>query len=458
MKSMSVKLKITLWFAAFITAILAAALVLFMSAGSSVLTARAQRTLQQLVQDNSRQLEYTDDRRDLQYGYQYIEFGDGWLIIEDDFLDRNSGVYCALFDSRGNLLYGTNIGGYRRDSSGQVSECEYRGRQYYVYSRPLSGNGLDGLIMQGAVAGNANDYLLDGLFSEAVFILPVLAALALAGGYLLAGAALRPLEKITKSAEAINSGEDLSARIDIGEGGDEIHRLARSFNRMTARLERSFEEEKQFTSDISHELRTPVSVILARSESAAGNPKSVRIIRRQALRMKNMLERMLSYSRLARMDRLAEKEEFDISAMCTALREERRLRQSDGIAFHSDIQPRLRVLADEGLMIQAVQNLIDNAFKYGRPGGNIWLSLCAGGGMVYIAVADDGIGIPRRQRDKVFGRFYRVDRARSDGESLGLGLAVTKEIVRLCGGGISLSGRPGGGSVFVISVAQAGKN
>ena len=459
MKSFSIKAKITRWFSLLILAILAAALALFMSAGSSVLRARGQRTLQELVQKNSEELTYTADRRDILYGYQYIIYGDGYLIIRDNFLDRENGVYCALFDSAGNLLYGTHVGAFPISADGVVHTLSRSDRDYYVYSHPLSGEGLDGLIMQGVVEKDANRFLLDGLFSEALLILPALALLAVGGGYILAAVMLRPIQKISQSAAAISGGEDLSRRIDIGGGNDEVHRLADSFNKMLARLETSFEEEKQFTSDISHELRTPVSVILAQSELAADNPdpKAMEVIRRQALRMKNILERMLSYSRLARLESLPARETVDISLMCRALAEEQRLKDCRGMHLHRDIQPDLLAVGDEGLIIQALVNLLDNACKYGAQDGNIWLTAGRNGRKVYIQVADDGPGIPRRQQGKVFGRFYRADtsRTRDAGGSLGLGLAVVRQIARLCGGSISLSSRPGKGCTFTLTLPAA---
>lgn len=201
MKSFSIKAKITRWFSLLILAILAAALALFMSAGSSVLRARGQRTLQELVEENSRELTYTTDRRDILYGYQYIIYGDGYLIIRDDFLDREKGVYCALFDSSGNLLYGTHVGAFPISADGSIHTLSNSEREYYVYSQVLSGDGLDGLIMQGVVEKDANRFLLDGLFSEALLILPALAVLAVGGGYILAAVMLRPIKKISQAPQ-----------------------------------------------------------------------------------------------------------------------------------------------------------------------------------------------------------------------------------------------------------------
>ena len=105
-----------------------------------------------------------------------------YLIIRDNFLDRENGVYCALFDSAGNLLYGTHVGAFPISADGTVHTFSRSDRDYYVYSHPLSGEGLDGLIIQGVVEKDANRFLLDGLFSEALLILPALALLAVGGG------------------------------------------------------------------------------------------------------------------------------------------------------------------------------------------------------------------------------------------------------------------------------------
>ena len=293
--------------------------------------------------------------------------------------------------------------------------------------------------------------------------LAVIVALAILGGSVIAGRSLRPLNKITESAREITDGHDLSRRISLAPGRDEVHELAETFNDMMGRLERSFDAERQFTSDASHELRTPVTVILAECEMAEKFPEdraavqeSVAEIHKQALKMSELIGRLLAYTRLEQGTRRIDQEKVDLSELTGEVCEEQRAVSARDIAIECAAEPDILVNGDAALLISLVQNLVTNAVKYGKDGGHVWVRVYSEGQNACVSVRDDGIGIAEEDLDRIWNRFYQADRSRSDeSRGIGLGLSLARQIARLHGGMITASSRPGEGSEFVFSMPKA---
>lgn len=467
MKPVTVRAKITLWFSALIAVISIMMFVLMLVISTSVLHRDVKEELINTVSANTEEIEFFTDfeMNEREAGDQYVMYNGGYLEIDDDYLDESDGVFTALYDSEGNLLYGQRIKNAPLNISSEIGTYRADGEKYYVYCTKLSGDGLDGLVLQGVVNENAKETTLTRITKLSLLLLPLLAVCAIVGGYILAGRLLRPIREIGAAAEKISGGDDLAARIEIGEGKDELHRLADTFNNMFERLERSFEAEKQFTSDISHELRTPVTAALAQSEFALEEDcspeeyrKALEVIRRQCLRMKSILEEMLSFSRLERMEKLADAEKVDFSELAAFVCQEQALRKENGITLKSDIESGVFVNGSYGLLTSLLENLISNAYRYGKENGSINVSLKSDGKTAFLSVADDGIGVPAEIQDKIFLRFYRADQARTSGDSrygVGLGLPMAKQIAKLHSGSLSLESEEGKGSTFTLSVPLA---
>ena len=467
MKPVTVKAKITLWFSALIAVISIMMFVLMLVISTSVLHSDVKEELVNTVNTNTQEIEFFTDLElsEREAGDQYVMYNGGYLEIDDDYLDESDGVFTALYDSRGNLLYGQRIKNAPIKNSSEIATYSADGEKYYVYCTNLKGDGLDGLILQGVINENAKKTTLTRISNLSLLVLPLLAVCAIVGGYILAGRLLRPIREIGAAAEKISSGDDLAARIELSEGKDELHRLADTFNNMFARLERSFEAEKQFTSDISHELRTPVTAALAQSEFALEEDcspeeyrKALEVIRRQCLRMKSILEEMLSFSRLERMEKLTDAENIDFSELVSFVCDEQSLRKENGITLSSDIDEGVFVSGSYGLLTSMLENLISNAYRYGKENGNIKVSLKKDGDSALLSVADDGIGIPPEIRDKIFLRFFRADQARTSGDSrygVGLGLPMVKEIAKLHSASITLESEEGKGSTFTLKFPLA---
>lgn len=466
MKNLSIRAKITVWFSAMIILITVMMFALMLLISRSVLYTDIKEALVNTVEINSQEIEYYDDITDTEQeiGDHYIRYKNGFLEIDDDFLNENQGVFTALYDTDGNLLYGENPIGTELSTDEKVRRVKYKKDNYYVYNKYLHGNQLDGLILLGQANEDANKTVLNRIVNMSLFILPVLAVLAIVGGYFLAGCFLSPIRKINASVESITDGNDLSKRIELGETKDELYTLGDSFNKMFSRLERSFEEEKQFTSDVSHELRTPVATILAQSELTLEKERSVEeyknslsVIKRQSIRMKKIVEQMLQFSRLERLDTLPNPEDVELSLLLQNIVEEQSIVGNRSITLHSDIEKNIIVIGNSSLLTMLINNLISNAFRYGKDNGNIYISLKQDDREIILTVRDDGIGINEEAKDKIFNRFYQADTARTVRDSkygIGLGLPMVATIAKLHGGVVEVESKLGEGSTFVFKIPK----
>ncbi len=321
----------------------------------------------------------------------------------------------------------------------------------------------DGVWVVGILPEDSMENVMSSVERAAVAGLCPIVLLAALGGRAIAGRSLRPLRKITESAREITDGHDLSRRIDIGRGRDETHELADTFNDMMGRLERSFDAERQFTSDASHELRTPTTVILAECEMAEKTPEDAEAVReavaeihRQARKMSELIGKLLSYTRLEQGTRRIDRERLDLGELAADICEEQRTVASRDITIECEAEPEVYVDGDAALLISLVQNLITNAVKYGKDSGHVYVRVYKERDNACVSVRDDGIGISEEDLERIWNRFYQADRSRSDeSRGVGLGLSLAQQIARLHGGRITASSKLGEGSEFIFSMQRA---
>ena len=221
-------------------------------------------------------------------------------------------------------------------------------------------------------------------------------------------------------------------------------------------LQSSFEKEKRFTSDVSHELRTPLSVIISQSDYALEDEgyreKALNVINREAKRMANLVSRLLILARSDSGKLRAEKEKVDLSDLCetVAWQQESIARECD-IIIKSAVEPNVYVLGDEAMLIRVLLNIVDNAVKYGKPGGHVEIQLETVDSWACCTVKDDGIGIKEEDLSKIWQRFYRTEEARRE-EGSGLGLAMAEAMVKAHNGIIEADSVYGQGSRFRIKL------
>ncbi len=467
MKQLSIQKKIILWFSAMLLII-----VLFISAmtfaiASSVLNESIRERLYNIVSANVDEIEYLNSLRgtEAEAGDQFIEYGDGWLEIDDDFCDVYEGISTALYDAEGNLLYGNmpiKLSSFAAEDFAKIGKVEYKGEAFYVFDKALTAEGMEGLWLRGVVSQNEGINVLYNTVRLSFWLLPALALLAILGGYVITRRSFLPIEQIARDAEEIGRGSDLSKRLDIGEGNDEIHMLCDSFNEMFARLEKNFEAEKQFASDASHELRTPLSVILAQTQYAlefCETPEEFReaieVIARQGDKMGDIISQLLFFTRLSQGTETVSKEKLCISDLVSEICAEQSMIPQKNIELSSAIEPEIYADTDRSLLSCCLNNLISNAYKYGKERGHIWVGLCRQQGQILISVKDDGIGISKENLEKIWERFYQADSARSSeygNGGVGLGLSLVKEIAGILDMEIDVTSTPGEGSEFILKL------
>ena len=268
----------------------------------------------------------------------------------------------------------------------------------------------------------------------------------------------RRLRALAAAMRTVREG-DLSQRVAV-KGQDEVAELAETFNKMADRLESTEELRRRFVSDASHELRTPLAGIRLLSDSIAQSQdmdeatmrEFVTDIGMEAERLQRLTEKLL---RLTRMDSgvASECTQVEVAPLvqrCVHLLQP--LAAQKQIHFETELAPELRICAVEDDLFQIVFNLAENAVKYNREGGTVFLRLCREDGRALLTVEDTGIGIPEEDLPNIFIRFYRVDknRSRAIGGS-GLGLSIVHDAVEANGGEIRVERREPEGTRFLLS-------
>jgi len=337
------------------------------------------------------------------------------------------------------------------------------GERVRLLTLPIVRDGRVVQLVQVGISLDRAERTLARHLETLLVLVPLGLALAAAGGMLVARAALRPVDEMSRLARHITTGEDLGRRITDRGTGDELDHLAGTLNGMLARLEAAFVQMRRFTADAAHELRTPLTALKGGIELALRAPRPADEYRRvlassleEVERLAALAEDLLLLSRFAATG-ASLREAVDLERLVVEVTEAGvRLGHERGVTVRLGDTAPATVRGDAQALRRALLNVVDNAVKYTPPGGRVETSMRRADDHAVVAVADNGPGIAPEDRERVFEPFVRLDEARArDTGGAGLGLAIARSVVTAHGGRLSLESSPGTGSVFTFHLPLA---
>ena len=478
MKKISLKLKLTLLYTFFMVLLTCAALAILFSLSSREMLSSTQTRLENRVQES----------------VELIALRNGEIRIDSDFYSVVRDVYLSLYDSDMYFMYGRIPHGFTQQpelADGEIRTIRDGNREWYVYDMSYRLSEDRTVYVRGITSITDAEESFTVTVRFALVLLPLMVLATAVIGYRFTRRTLAPVRQITDTVRQIRADADLSRRIGFEEvkrngrpmpddggsdeetgerrkKGDEIYILGRTFDEMLEELEEVFRREQQFTSDASHELRTPVSVIMAQCDAmlAEGNSfteeqrNQIGLIQRKARGMADMISQLLFLSRADQGRQPLNKERINISELTEMIAEEQQmLADADGRGIHIETQicPEIWADVDETFYIRMLVNLISNALRYSRDNGLVEVSLVQDGDAFTGSVRDYGQGIAADAQPHIWERFYQAEASRTDGSHAGLGLSMVKWIAEAHGGSVSVESEEGQGSTFTFCI-PAGEN
>ena len=469
-----VRIRLTLWY----TVAMAIILVALASLTYFVLRENvARRTDVQAVELADTFLSTVDAEIDTAKEHETIDAGVAAAISEHRFRD----VLFAVFDARGQLIGVSNSSSDNRHGNDLRREVVVStARELLGETRPfrfvrLADHPFRGYVRRFSFGQQEGTLVvlqslrrqiefLDTLVRTFLIVIPLTILLAGLGGYLLARRSLSPVVAMSAQASRIGA-ENLDLRLSVRNPNDELGHLARSFNELLDRLSASFDRQKRFVADASHELRTPVAILCGESEVALAKPErgeqeyreTLRILSDESKRLKRVVEDLFTLARADAGQYPLSYSDFyleELAAECA--KNVRTLAAAKQITLTCEAADEAPIRGDEALLRRMLLNLLDNAIKYTPAGGSVAVHCAEQNGNYLLSVRDSGPGIPADLRSRIFERFFRVDKARSreqDGGA-GLGLSIGAWIAAAHGGQLELTNSTSEGSTFTAALPK----
>lgn len=378
------------------------------------------------------------------------------LIPAREAADSSDELGVMVVSAKGNKLFDSTDGLSPEEAAKQGPSAATQ-----IAIAPIEVSGSDvGNVRVWVYGSNALMSKVDRQFQVDTFL-----ALLVAGGIALVFALLfgmvfvkslvRPLDRITRTARELSEG-NLSARTGIS-GSDELSRLAETMDEMAESFQRDRKLEQQLTSDVAHELRTPLMAIQANVEAMIDgvyekDEEHLMLVDAEVGRLSKLVDGLLKLSRLEMRTTPMREEPVDLTALAADVVSSHEAFIEDcGISISLGAQQDVKTLGDADMIRQAVTNLVSNAIRYTDEGGSITISVFREGRMAAIAVQDTGIGLSPEEEKMVFSRFWRADSGRAkDSGGLGIGLSLVKEIVDRHHGRVAVKGTKGVGATFTL--------
>ena len=292
-----------------------------------------------------------------------------------------------------------------------------------------------------------------------IISIPTSISVTIVVGYFMAKKALRPVDQIRRAAVKISS-SNLDEKIDIAGRSDELGRLAETFNAMIGRLKDAFQRVNQFSIDVSHELKTPLTILKGETEVALRKEREKDDYQKLLLsnleeidRMSCIIDDLLLLSKADTKDIKLNIEEIAlrdlIMGVCMNMKV---VADKKEVVLQTGEMEDLRVKGDELKLRRMILNIVENGIKYSQTGGKVIVSSYVNDGYAQIDVKDEGIGISEQDIKYVFDRFFRADRSRKRESGSGLGLSISRWIAEAHKGSIEVKSQPAQGSIFTIKL------
>lgn len=433
MRAVSIRLKVTMWYTLLVLLLALMAIFTVAMLGKKISVGYYRQTLE------STALLALDD----------IYYEDGDIEIDRN-LDDMESVGAAVYNLSGELIYGKTRFDAPFDDSQTRQITDRAGGNWYFMDTLAAPEGGTQVWLRLYMASDASDAMNSKSMILIILLAPMIVVMAAGGGWFITRAAFRPVVHIARTAQGIMDGRDLKKRIALPKTRDEIYRLASVIDTMLERLEASFERERRFTSDAAHELRTPISAILAQSQlglDGGGDElrRAMQDVNRRAKEMADLVGELLAMTRMDAGRTPVNFEMVDVAEICQVVTE------ITGSGVRISTRGDCRVMCDQSMITRVVINLVENAVRYAGADAEIGIDITGTDESVAIEVRDNGPGISDEDLGHIFERFYQGDRARS-GKGSGLGLAMVEQIALLHGGSVAV--KNDGGAVFTVTLPR----
>ncbi|MGN1166960.1 MAG: ATP-binding protein [Lachnospiraceae bacterium] len=399
--------------------------------------------------------------REMMKNNKNIQFVDGKFQPNESFEYEDDGKYFQVLSENGKLLLGENPDGVEVPEiveNQRLSIWTYEGKEYYIIERVnrklTKETGY--IIYNRCIVGKKNiDSKYQFIKIIAYSTIPVFLLFVLCAGLMMSKKISEPLIQMSKTAETIGKDGELSKRMEYDGKITELAILSDTNNHMLERVENMFETQKRFSSDVAHELRTPIAVLLAQCEYAkeySGTKEefdeSIDVIYRQAQKTNEIVTQLLNLNRLERGAIVLDLEEVSLDEIICSICDDVEIKEKENVKFQLTL-PGIRANLDVGLMFILLQNLIQNAVKYSTKPAVVEITTGREKESVFVKIKDYGCGIKEEEQKKIFTPFYRADKSRNS-EGFGLGLSLAHRIAQMHGGRIDVESVWGEGSTFTV--------
>jgi len=441
--TLKIKTKILLWYGIIFTLLIALFIGIITSVSSIYIEGNAKTLIKEEATETAEDLMITAN------GPIYIEEDEPFKYIHDN-------VIFVIYEVDV-LAYGTaptaintavpfdyyNLQTYKTQTSGT----------WLIYDIPIDNtHTLRSFYSLAEANSTYQTMLVTMLIASPIFIL-----VSLLGGYVIIKKAFRPIKSIYETSESIKDHQDYHLRIKFKDNQDEISNLANMINHMLDNIEHAIKREQTFSTNISHELRTPMTVLRAQVEYLATKSlsddikKDIEDILKQLDFMDQMINQLLELTRAKHIQR-EDIEPIQLVELLRSITESfEPLLQDKKINLRLN-QPTFEPVVDSNLtiLVRILHNIFTNAIKYNKTGGSILVDLEENQQHYVISIKDTGIGMDKKTLEAIYQPFYRADQSRSIEKGLGIGLTITKELIAAIGGNIQIDSELGIGTTVTI--------